>query len=196
MALFKKKLEFPEYLGYWLNGLVNAQSPDIDGADPNKELDEKTREKIIVELRYFTYLLTMLWLSQMQTQGKISKLKPAKISNHEAGKELGFWLIRMLGEVLKQNGMSQKELEAEAQKAGEVINDYVNAIADVPEKELQDKGAFFFACKHFKTRILGKPWGYDKKSAGIGLLVFDIARQVYRNTEVAFKRYNSDVRIA
>lgn len=179
---FQKKEEM--YLGGFVRMLASVliQDRNVDLSIVNKDGDISPEEEALVqeELPYFRIVLLMFLLAD--TGGKFG----SKVFSEQ---EISSTVVQGTILAFDDSGIKEKELEARGERLQQTILNYLSALEKTDAEEIQNKGIFFFLCTTFADRMMAKAGQKKGGMAGLGkhFIFFDIAKQVYRNNEEAFK---------
>lgn len=180
MSLFQKKQEikFGGFIRLMQQKLLQSKGYDIKSIDKNSVLSDE--EIQIANEEVFTLRLVLLTL----ILSDISKFGSKTYSSEDVSSMSCLALFL----ALQDTGTPEIQAKEKAERYIEKFMGYIEFLLSVDRKELEEKGQYFFVLRHYQDIIFGnKPNVSDEQSREKLFIVFDAARQVYRNDEKAIK---------
>lgn len=190
MALFKKKISYTDYVGNFVVALIESADKDTRLPDTENTLSEAEHQKIAKNILPFSMVILLLELTTTAHTGKGPVIPPGT-SSEDINSLVARHLTSLTGEIYTQLGHSKKDY----QDLVDSMMPYLDVIENANEDDLQN-GVDFIATNFFATYILGEQDYSDERQLAKRFVAFDIAKQVCKNTQKAYRNYAKDFAIA
>lgn len=177
--MFRKTVKLEDFIHSLCGLVINAEPVGVLALKDQFEFQDL--ERIRSELSNFRIVILFLLLFDNSFRDKIS------VSEEEMGHIIG----KSTASACRNSGLAIK-------KANEWMNiyfEYLQAILNNGEKEISEKGIYFFACMHFASKVLPNVNLADESQRLKNLALFDAAKQIYRSVNKLFIEAKKAVRI-
>jgi hypothetical protein len=153
---------------------VQANNPVLD-----KEQIDKAKE----QLPYFIIAINFALLKFAAEQGKIARFK--NDDPYEVDKSLGYAFAIEIGRYLQNQGADKTKASSESERIGLEALSYIDAASSRLSDNPLIKDVFFEICSEYDTRVMGK---FNKDNIEKSAIIFDFAKQLYRNIDESNKK--------
>lgn len=180
MSLFQKKQEikFGGFIRLMQQKLLQSKDFNIKSIDENSVLSDEEIQIANEEVITLRLVLLTLILSDISKFG-------SKTYSSEGVSSMASVALCL---ALQDTGTPEVGAKEKAEKYIEKFMEYFKFVLSIDKKELEEKGQYFFVLRHYEDIVIGnKPNVSDERSREKLFIVFDAARQVYRNDEKAIK---------
>lgn len=179
MSIFKKKDKV--YLGAFLRliikQLIDSKTLDIKTIDEESFLSNKEVEHANAEILDLRFAILAMKLTE---KGKFGK-------KQFSSEEIGHTFSIALALAFQDTGKNKEEALSAAEPHIEAFLEYYKYLEQINEKELAEKGPYFFLIRCYEKKVLGKmPHPLNKQYQDKSFVVFHAGKQVFENDNKGF----------
>jgi hypothetical protein len=149
---------------------------NLQKVDTSQVLSARETTHLIKEVPAFIIAVNQMLVMIAADQGKVKRFKGD--SQHDIGQGIGYGFAVTTGMYLESTGLSHDKAANEAERIGDKSLKYLQTASGNVADDAPVQDIFFEYCKLF---ALGFSQDKDKN-----FVVFDFAKQLYRNIESAF----------
>lgn len=183
MSLFKNKIPYDEFIGYFLAGLLKKSKDlkaQISNADSANVLDSDEADALALSLYVLSITILTDELFTLNERGKIPRYKGLSIdkASHSISKDISV----MLYNVYTDNRIPDNEYHLLIEK----LTEFMDILAHEDAKTLE-KGADFAAALIVSKFTFGKFDLSQDAQRDKSFFCFSMAKQITKNTQLAVK---------
>ena len=179
----KEKMHFEAFCRVIAEANINVKKCKFDIVDPKGNLFLEEKEFINNEIHFFRLILLSFLLLEKARNGEINR----------SSDDIGYILVQSISLAYHNNCSNEVEIANKLNSLSELICDYTNAVEMISEKEIDEKGEYFFLCTHFAKRVI--PSIESEIQRNKNFIAFNIANQTYKLVNTYFNDLFKSVKL-